>query len=708
MALQASFKHFGTQAGRSAHCPRVAAYALLGVLALVEVMAGAWFFRTHYGNAVSAYVVIALLVLAAAAASCKRYLLDQAVPRADRIRAFLRHAGASAGIAIALEVGTLFGYRTASPLDLAAWNGKRLLIWFGVAYGAILVRALWGAPASGERGVSWHTRAGHALGRAVGRVPGAVRRVLPYVVVIGVVDAAIALAAAVLLHRSWYAVFISAVCVSTSITLIIQARRHGTLFIERLFLAIAIPAGCLLILVFPASNLLSWDDEIHYQRSVALSYIDDVEMSASDRMIAEHFLQEDGFSADASFERMPVAVSPTGRFTANIALTWPEGDIERFCSELDAHDTAASIQVSEGIDPGIASINAIGYLPAAIGLWIGRLLHVPFVVRFMLGRLANLLVYCLVTYQALRIIPVKKLVLCAIALLPTNVFMAANYSYDPWLIAFTHLAVAVFVREYLRDRTVRWKHVMLAMALFAVAFATKAVYVPLMGIVLLLLGRRELAGAARRRSIAVAVFLAIVLMVSFLLPLVFAAPGAVGDVRGGTAVNSGEQLRLILANPLGYLKTFIHFIGTNFLSLALQEDAMTNLAYLGDLNAFHPSFTGFVSLALVVIAVLDASDRSSKLISWRNACWTLFILFCAVALICTALYIDFTAVGSALVAGVQGRYATPLYLLFFAFVFNFRIQGIANRPRAAMWVPCLFGVLLYGSFAMMLVMRIMA
>lgn len=72
---------------------------------------------------------------------------------------------------------------------------------------------------------------------------------------------------------------------------------------ERVFAVVAFGAGLAIIAAFPVSNLFSWDDEVHYSNAVSLSYIADVETTASDCMLVELFHNELGISHDASFSR---------------------------------------------------------------------------------------------------------------------------------------------------------------------------------------------------------------------------------------------------------------------------------------------------------------------------------------------------------------------------------------------------------------------
>ena len=114
-----------------------------------------------------------------------------------------------------------------------------------------------------------------------------------------------------------------------------------------------------------------------------------------------------------------------------------------------------------------------------------------------------------------------------------------------------------------------------------------------------------------------------------------------------------------------------------------------------------------MTLGLTVVAVLDSDSMSAKLISWKNAVWALVIISCTLGLVCSSLYVLFTAVGSETIAGVQGRYVLPLIPVFFLFVFNFKIENkIPKRAFTSVSIGC-SAVLLSACVWVFLVSRIL-
>ena len=68
------------------------------------------------------------------------------------------------------------------------------------------------------------------------------------------------------------------------------------------------------------------------------------------------------------------------------------------------------------------------YVPSALALVAGRLLHAPALVLLYRGRLANLAGYIALVWAALRLIPAGRMILLTVALMPMVIHQAASLS----------------------------------------------------------------------------------------------------------------------------------------------------------------------------------------------------------------------------------------------------------------------------------------
>lgn len=665
-------------------------HCVLGACTIALLIGLIAFCPSHTGSAISSYIVGSCGLIALLRTVLAFYYQEEFVtPFGSGAALLCKHVLTSVFLGILLEVGTLFGSKTCSIFDVLDWNIKRLALFILIVF-VFLLAVLYRSSCSRqlektERQV--HLKSGL---RAIAN-----KTLIQYLSIGILLGLAIAVLGVVLRGYAPLVLgpFSVGLCACTAV--IAYLYRRGIVAPERVFLTIAIPAGIAIIAAAPVSNLYSWDDEVHYSRAVELSYIADVETTASDRMLSELFRIEPGFSSDASLGRYPI----------DVRQIWSQEDSDRLVSELDANNTAETTTISSGIDPFVASVTSVGYLPSAVGLWTGRLLHLPFSATYVLGRVFNFILYCSVNYLAIKIIPTKKVLLSFIALFPTSVFMAANYSYDPWVIAFTHLGLAMFIREYVRDGGPRDAGIYRSLIVLFIAFCPKAVYFPILGVVVTLLWYRTRPVNARR-FVVVALLLAGLLVMSFILPLLLPVPGDIGDLRGGPDVNSSLQLSFVFSNPIGYFVILLRYLFGHYLTIPYFEQGVTSLAYMGSLNDRYSCFVGFATVLLVSVSLLDSDSISKRLIGCRTIGWSAVIVFCTLALVCSSLYISFTAVGSDTIAGVQARYMLPLVFFVFCFIFNLKLQCCIQKGVFIVAVGGISTLMMYGTMWILIVSRI--
>ena len=91
--------------------------------------------------------------------------------------------------------------------------------------------------------------------------------------------------------------------------------------------------------------------------------------------------------------------------------------------------------------------NSIPHRAAGSLIAVARLFGADFHTRFICGQFGMLLTYALTVYFAIRKLKSGKMIMSVIALFPTNIVLASNYSYDPWVTGFSLLGTAYFVSE---------------------------------------------------------------------------------------------------------------------------------------------------------------------------------------------------------------------------------------------------------------------
>lgn len=558
--------------------------------------------------------------------------------------------------ALLLEAITLYGAPLSSVVNLSDWNLWRIVFFFVVSYSVCLLTLF--EMRERPQVILRHFRERFSLKKII---------LMSVAVIVAITAAAtLGLIFSKIFGLSFTSIFLLLSAIFITILFFATQTSHVAIHPERCFILVALLFGSYLAFVLPAETNISWDDQIHYKKSLALSYIIDSEYADSDATLLNPLIDDDylGRPDVDSLSESKISV-----YHSNLNDLYASGGYHR----AEGFGTAPE-------DSTIASYATIGYVPSAIGLWVGRALHLPYSLVFDVGRWMNLLAYCLVSFFAIKIIPARKILLCAVALLPTNLFLAANYSYDPWLISFLFLAVALIVRELstpdVKLTTRSWVAILLV---FFVGLGPKAIYFPLIGLLFLFPKEKFISARQRRAFILSAIVLACLVIASFLLPFVSSAGGNFNDMRGGSDVNSSGQLRYIFSDPWGFVLMLQSFLTNNYLTLIGSDGYTISFAYLGQLQFAIPWFAMFSTILLLLIALTDVDSVSEKFARIPYAAWTTFLFLISVCLIVTSLYVSFTPVGLDTVNGCQHRYLLPLIFPLFAFCLNLKMKNEINR-----------------------------
>ena len=99
----------------------------------------------------------------------------------------------------------------------------------------------------------------------------------------------------------------------------------------------------------------------------------------------------------------------------------------------------------------------VQYAPQMVGMGLAMLLHLNRYWVFLLGDFTNLLFYAAVTYAAIRRIPVGKVPMMIVALLPMSMQQASSYSSDAFINAMAFLLVAEMMRAIVGKGKLPWQ-----------------------------------------------------------------------------------------------------------------------------------------------------------------------------------------------------------------------------------------------------------
>ena len=427
---------------------------------------------------------------------------------------------------------------------------------------------------------------------------------------------------------------------------------RSRLNVEKTYLVVALAWG--VILVFLTPPLQTFDELAHYYRAWSVAE-GQIVVPASGRV-----------------DLPSGAEALTGLFpTGPMAFRLQKMSLDGLQAGLGQSLGSTSVPSSSAA----ASYGPIGYLPQAIGVDLIWLVRGPPLAALYLGRLLNLLAAVLLTYFGLRLLPFAKLAVGLVALLPMTMMEMASLSPDALLIGGSIFFVGLVVRCTTKER-VSGRDIALLVLSAVLLLNAKPGYALLSLLLLLLLPRQFSSRLAYAATVGGSI------VASGLLTLVFMklAPNA-GEflavfLGADNRVDGPAQLRYVIAHPLDFARAVGNTVSSQGVFLLRQTVAAYAWGQrnIGDLVV--------LVAAMGVAAVLTVAE-TVNFAAWRRVLMLGVGLLTAVV-VALGLYMGWTAVGAQEIAGLQGRYFVPCFILGFI--------GLAGFPFGKRWaVPVVIG-----------------
>ena len=416
--------------------------------------------------------------------------------------------------------------------------------------------------------------------------------------------------------------------VSISIFWGVWLMRKKNVAICKQFLFVGVIFGVLFILLLPPGQ--APDDINHFRRAYGIT---DGIIVASEKV----------GETEAVGSNLPVEAGEFEDYPSS-------GAYERVGEALSQGDSG---EKAEQAYTNTALYNFLCYLPQAFAASIGRILGMSTMGIAYLMKIFNFVVWILLTYFAIKLIPKFKKVVLFIALLPITLQEATSMAPD----ALT-IGLGLFLVSYVLYLAYGHKEKAMSRGELAVLYVLailigfcKIVYFPLVLLYLVIPDR--MFGGKKRKWL----HLGIIFGVSLVLNLLWLMVSSGMLIEFNPGVNSKEQLMMIIKNPLRYLVVMFNTVNAH------SEFWLSNMLgmLLGAFSFNLPNILFYMSFAVLVILFAQRDERIEMQKYDRAVFILVFLLI--LALIFTSLYIQWTAVGAALVDGIQGRYFLPILLL---------------------------------------------
>jgi uncharacterized membrane protein len=321
-----------------------------------------------------------------------------------------------------------------------------------------------------------------------------------------------------------------------------------------------------------------------------------------------------------------------------------------------------------------AIYSPVSYIPQALTIGLGRLVHARPVWLAYAGRLANLVVWLALLYVAIKLTPVGKWALAAIALNPVSLFLAASLSADPMGVALCALYVAAILRLRLSQAPlVKIKLILFFVLVLAISLL-KVGYLPLVFLTFLLpnqvLPRRYKIGI-----VACGLLFAVAWNVR-ILPMAQGIPQQLG-IPGN--ISSSAQVHFIIGHPIEFIRVLVE----NALWTPSSTVTPSYFGLFGWADTWIPYWTQMLVAAGILLSLLyrPESDESLRLLTIKVRVWIGLVLLAAFLAVLALLYTGYSIVGGGIISGVQGRYFIPLSFLLVP-LFASRNFKFTSKPRS--------------------------
>lgn len=427
---------------------------------------------------------------------------------------------------------------------------------------------------------------------------------------------------------------------------------------ERAFVVCCACMGLILVISLP-EHKVGWDEEIHFYRAYAVSE----KIALHDEAIVYPAITQ---LMDVASENWPYDI-PRSMEEHNAEIKYLNSNGIYSENQLNHNEDIPSEYIQKLSAEGI---QMFGYLPQAFFLMLAKMLHLPFALVYLAGRMGNLVIYCLIMYFAIKKIPIGKGILTGISLLPTLMFLTGVYAYDITVYALISLSISYLLDEFLNpDRKIKYTSFAVICLSMVLGCASKAVYIPLILITLFLPGNKFRSVKERNICKGIVIFSFLAMMSTFVLPTVL-KDNIEGDVRGIGKTSVSEQLHLIFSHPLTYAKVLLNSIKINANSYIFGSDTLSNMGHFG-----IAPFPNFTIIYAVFLMLTDLPKNSKQRLSGKTKTVIAVMIFVTLCLIWTALYLDFTGVGEPGIYGVQGRYYLPFLPLLYLVIQTYKVES---------------------------------
>lgn len=428
---------------------------------------------------------------------------------------------------------------------------------------------------------------------------------------------------------------------------------------QTLFLIIGLIYGLGFLLITPP--LMVVDNEgAHFDKALSLSQ-GNVIPEISDHH-AGYFIPESVYNLTIKFYSIRNLHEKINLSYISNQLYQPLNENNKVFTDIDP---VAGIPVTAVSITSIITYSPIPYLASASVILMGEILNFSPLILMYIGRLANLFVWLLFIYLAIRIIPVHKWVLLMLSLMPMAIFQGASLSADSFTMALSFIVIAIFLKFSFGNNKelINLKDMGVLLLLLSLLALSKQTYFFLIFLFFLIPANKF--GSMKRMFILFIFLFISTFGISILWNMVvngFYIPSYPG-------VSITGQTSFILSYPLNFVDAVINTILTSNILLSIIRTFVGNFGWD---SAQIPGW--LIVLYLSMLTITSLLDKTNIIINLKQKLIIFITLLIVIVLICISMYITATPIGQNSIRAIDGRYFIPVAPLLFLLFYNLRIK----------------------------------
>lgn len=306
----------------------------------------------------------------------------------------------------------------------------------------------------------------------------------------------------------------------------------------------------------------------------------------------------------------------------------------------------------------------VSYLPQAAGILLTRFFTDNVYTIFYGGRFGGALINFLLCIWALKKMPFAKELLFLIMVFPVSIQEMISMAADGFTLSLSLAFLAYVLSLAYGNKKIEKRSIVLLTGMALCLSLCKIIYMVLVFLIFLIPKEKFVKKDKIRFIQAGIIATAVVVNLSWL----YISSGFLLEFTPG--VDSGAQVKYVITHPLDYYATIIRTVLNDFQGW-IQTMFGSNL---GSLNIAVSSVMWITFLCMVFHETHRCTFGEVDIKVSDIACF-LMVVFAGGLLVCTSLYVQWTAYMGTMISGIQGRYFLPfLPLLLLGFAYNNHMQ----------------------------------